>query len=274
MRKRKILFWILGIVITIAAAIYQRLTGPTHPEAVSFQYDKKEYKFELPKSHNGTDNCRIEFEAPEDVNGALYYKRYPIDEKWEVKKLKREDGKLYAYLPGQPPAGKLEYFVDLYSKQGPVKLSEENPLIIRFKGKVPTGILIPHVITMFLAMMFSTIAGLFALGKIKNYQIYGYICLGLLVVGGFIFGPIMQHYAFGDAWTGFPLGKDLTDNKTLIAAIGWIVAIWGDLKNKRPRYYVFAALILLIVYSIPHSLMGSEYNYETGDVTTGIISFF
>lgn len=272
--KKKILFWVLGIIITLSAAVYQRVTGPTHPKSLSFQYKNQKFEFQLPRSHNGTDSCLIEFKAPEEINGSIYYKRFPVDEKWEIIKLKRDQNKLYAYLPGQPPAGKLEYFVDLYSREGPVKLSKENPLIIRFKGKVPNGILIPHVIIMFLAMLLSTIAGLFALGKIKGYRVYGYICLALLIIGGFIFGPIMQHYAFGDAWTGFPLGNDLTDNKTLIAAIGWIVAIWGDRKKKRPRYYIFAALLLLLVYSIPHSLMGSEYNYETGDVTTGMISMF
>ena len=39
-----------------------------------------------------------------------------------------------------------------------------------------------------------------------------------------ILGPLTQYYAFGALWTGFPFGIDLTDNKTLIALIGWIIA--------------------------------------------------
>ena len=39
----------------------------------------------------------------------------------------------------------------------------------------------------------------------------------LLAVGGFILGPLVQNYAFGELWTGVPFGWDLTDNKTLIA---------------------------------------------------------
>jgi hypothetical protein len=34
---------------------------------------------------------------------------------------------------------------------------------------------------------------------------------------------------------------------------------------------VLAAVVLLMVYSIPHSMFGSTYNYETGDVIQGMI---
>jgi len=32
----------------------------------------------------------------------------------------------------------------------------------------------------------------------------------------------VQHYAFGQLWTGVPFGWDLTDNKTLLAALAWV----------------------------------------------------
>ena len=37
---------------------------------------------------------------------------------------------------------------------------KEEPVVIRFKGGVPAFILIPHILFMFLAMLFSTLAGL------------------------------------------------------------------------------------------------------------------
>ena len=45
----------------------------------------------------------------------------------------------------------------------------DTPVVIRFKGVVPSWILIPHVIVMFLAMLFSTLAGLAAFGKAKEF---------------------------------------------------------------------------------------------------------
>lgn len=40
-------------------------------------------------------------------------------------------------------------------------------------------------------------------------------------------------------------------------------------RRQRPVYTIVAAVILLLVYSIPHSLFGSELDYATGVVTQG-----
>ena len=84
-------------------------------------------------------------------------------------------------------------------------------------------------------------------------------------------GPIVQFDAFGDFWTGIPFGWDLTDNKTLIALLFWILAVVMNSKKERPVYTVLAAFVLLLVFSIPHSLFGSELSYASGQVTQGII---
>jgi len=274
MKKKKILFWILAVVITIAAAIYQRQTGPTYPKEVEVQISGKKHILELPRSKSGTDDFLMKINLPNHLKGKVFYRRYHTNDEWRSSQLeKREDG-LVAKLPGQPPAGKLEYYIGVFSGNQLIYIAKNKPIRMRFKGEVPKAVLIPHVLIMFLAMMFSTVAGLFALGKITNYKLYGYITLILLIAGGFILGPLMQYHAFGDAWTGIPFGWDLTDNKTLIAFIGWLTAIIANRKFTRPRYFVFAAILLLVVYSIPHSIMGSEYDYEKGEVVTGFINSF
>jgi hypothetical protein len=270
--KRKTWFWILAVLITFSAAIYQRMTGPTYEKEVRFEIEDKKYVTNLPRSTNGTDSCAIKLEIPASVKGVLFYKRYPTNEDWQSKVFRESKDGQVAYLPGQPPAGKLQYYIGLRSGKKIIYIARNDPLIIRFKGEVPNGILIPHVLVMFLAMLFSTVAGLYALGKLSNYRIYGYITLILLIIGGFILGPTMQYYAFGDPWTGIPFGWDLTDNKTLIAFIGWVTAVVSNRRKYRPRHYIVAAALLLVVYSIPHSLLGSEYDYEKGEVTTGLVS--
>ena len=86
-----------------------------------------------------------------------------------------------------------------------------------------------------------------------------------------ILGPVVQLYAFGDLWTGIPFGWDLTDNKTLIAFLFWVLAVAMNWKKSRPAYTVIAAVVLLLIYSIPHSMFGSQLDYNTGTVTQGMI---
>jgi hypothetical protein len=89
-----------------------------------------------------------------------------------------------------------------------------------------------------------------------------------------ILGPLVQKFAFGELWTGVPFGWDLTDNKTLIALIFWILAVLMNRKKDRPIYTALAAVVLLLVFSIPHSMFGSELDYSSGEVTQGLIFIF
>ncbi|MCK4662159.1 MAG: hypothetical protein KAT68_04795 [Bacteroidales bacterium] len=282
--KKINLFWLLAIIITLTAIIYQRKTGPTYPQNVEAKISDTVYKLKLITSHNSGKNATVKLDiADTNISAKLYYRKYPTNELWTsltferrkkaidsfiMNKLfnKYEENVLTADLPYQPPAGKLEYYIELCKKNNIVFTNKEKPIRIRFKGLVPAIILIPHVLLIFFAMLVSNLAGLLALSKHKKYKLYGNLTFFLLLFGGMIFGPWVQHYAFGQAWTGIPFGLDLTDNKTLIAFIFWIIAFTGNIKKNRPHLVLIAAIILLLIYTIPHSMFGSELNYNTGEI--------
>ena len=76
--------------------------------------------------------------------------------------------------------------------------------------------------------------------------------------------------AFGVYWAGFPFDYDLTDNKLLIAVLSWVFGVGLTWKLNKRWPTVVAACILFAVYSIPHSMQGSEFDYEKGKVITDI----
>jgi len=270
---RNFLFWILAVIITLAAVIYQRATGPTYDTEVSVTLEGTGYTFTLPRSHGGETDCRIILEGTgPDIHAFLEYRRYPTSDFWTKLPMERQNDRLAAYLPHQPPAGKLEYKITLEKKGQTYPLNEGNPVVIRFKGNVPAAVLIPHVVLMFAAMFLSTLAGIMALFRHRKYVLTGKVTLAVLFAGGLVLGPLMQWYAFREPWAGIPFGWDLTDNKTLVAFLFWTVAVCMNLKKKRPAYTIVAAVVMLIVYSIPHSLFGSELDPETGEIIQGSIN--
>ena len=274
---KKVLLWLLAIIITLAAVIYQRRTGPTYPKRLQIKLENQTYKVKLLRSHGGTSDAPVELDIDKDINAEIFYKYYPEHkgEDWQSKSFVKEGAKYIAELPHQPPAGKLMYYIIIKDGDITIPVQKENPVVIRFKGDVPRFVLIPHVILMFLAMLLANVAGLFAIGRIDRYRLYTFLTFGLLTIGGMILGPLVQKYAFGELWTGVPYGWDLTDNKTLIAFIFWLIAVVGQIKKNRPYLTVIASIIILIVYSIPHSMFGSELDRTTGDVTQGfILNFF
>jgi hypothetical protein len=214
----------------------------------------------------------------------------------------REGTRLIGHLPDQPNAGKLEYQIYLHSgptppavpegsdasgvaeirsemsalvPAGSMPVPESGPVVIRYRGDVPLMILLPHIFLMFLGMLFANRAGLEALRRVPVLFRYSLWTLVSLVVGGLVLGPLVQWFSFGQFWTGVPFGWDLTDNKTLIAVVAWLAVVLVGRRGRSDRgarglrgWVLAAAVITLVVFSIPHSLFGTKLDVAR-TTTTG-----
>ena len=263
MRNRRWL-WAAAVVITLASAVYQRMSGPTYPVRGSVTIGGNEVSLRLTRTHPGPGDQAVAITVPDAaVTGHVAWRRYPTGDAWQTLNLARSGDRLTTALPHQPVAGKLEYQVRL--ERGDERaVFPDRPAITRFRNEVPAAVLVPHVLAMFLAMLFSTAAGLSALGRWPQAKREAHVCIGLLLVGGFMLGPLMQKYAFGEWWTGVPFGWDLTDNKTLAAAVVWLWAAWRMRGGRQARTaIILAALVTALVFAIPHSTWGSEFKWDS-----------
>jgi hypothetical protein len=264
------IIWVLAVIITLSAAIYQRTTGPTYPKTVTVDLNGKSHKIQLLRAQDHKGGSDLQFSIPDtSVHACLMYHIYKIEKPYDTVQFTRKGDILIATLPTQPPAGKLQYYVTFTSNGQSLSIFENNPVVIRFKGTVPLFILFPHIFFMFFAMLLSNIAGIMAIAKKDRFRLYTKLTFYFIIVGGLILGPLVQQYAFGELWTGVPFGWDLTDNKTLIAFIFYLIAFVGNLKGKRPYLTILASVMVLVIFSIPHSMFGSELNYTTGSIGTG-----
>lgn len=271
MKKIKITgIWILGLIITLAAAKYQRATGPTHPFEATVSFSDHSYDLEFIRSGSITKDAEVVLEINDPgVEAKLNFRKYPGSDAFQTVDFTKQEGKLIAFLPTQPMAGKLSYFVEM--KKGDERASIPHQ-VIRFKGDVPYGVLIPHIFFMFLTMFLSNVAGLFASFNMKQFKPVALTAFVGLFAGGMILGPIVQKYAFNEFWAGVPFGWDLTDNKTLIAFIFWLVAVAANYKKPSRSLTIVAAIATLIIFAIPHSMFGSELDPETGKIIQGVIN--
>jgi hypothetical protein len=265
--KQTVLFWILAIVITLVSLVYQRVTGPTYPVSGTVQLNGKSIVYKFNRSYDGPDNAPVQVRTDDPaIAGTLIWKRYKTEDSWTQVPLTFGEGMLKGELPHQPVTGKLMYKVELQQGEGRVSLPGGEPIIIRFRHPVPIWVIIPHVLAMFGAFLFSARAGLEFFSKEPKLKNLISLTLGFLVVGGFILGPLMQYYSFNAWWTGWPFGSDLTDNKTAAAFIAWLAAALMLQRAKHPaRWALAASIITVVVYLIPHSILGSELDYKKMD---------
>jgi hypothetical protein len=262
--KQSIVLWTLAILVTVAAAVYQRTTGPSYPVRGTVELNGRSVPYEFERSHPGETDHIVKIRTDDaTVSGFVEWKRFKSSDDWTTSAMTFQDGTLSASLPSQPPAGKIEYRVSVRDANGTQNLPA---IVIRFRGDVPLPILLTHVSLMFIGLVLSTRAGLEALSKEPDLKKLISWTIVLFAVGGLLFGPIVQKYAFGAYWTGWPFGKDLTDNKTAVMVLVWVIAAVAAKKPKaRARWAVLAAVVTLAVYLVPHSLIGSELDYTKLD---------
>ncbi len=259
---KSFLIWFFAFFFTAGVAVYQRMTGPTYPISGKVMMDQRVIKYKLIRTYDGTDGALIKIPAADTaIKGEIRFRRFSSHDEWSTAPMNREGNDLTFHLPQLDPAGKVMYHIALVKDNQRQELNPE-PTILRYKGYVPGIVLIPHIFFIFLAMLFSSVTGLEAFFKGKNTYIYTWCTVITLLIGGLIFGPLVQKFSFNEYWTGWPFGYDLTDNKSLIAFIFWVVALIFQLFNRsRKIWAVIASIVMLIIFLIPHSLLGSQIDY-------------
>jgi hypothetical protein len=261
--------WVAAFLVTVALAFFQRLTGPSHPaRGIQSLPDGRSIHYRLPRSNEGRDQLTISLPGFEgDGRAVVEWRRYPTDEAYQPLVMEpTPSGSLEAAVPRQPAAGKVEYVIQVESGGSVVQVPSDETVVARFRDPVPAGVLVPHILAMFASMLVSTRALFEVLRPGARGRGLVLTAMGLLVVGGLFLGPLVQKFAFGAYWTGWPNGTDLTDNKTLIAFLAWLPATIAAVRGFRLQAVVALGWIVMMgIFLIPHSMRGSELDWsETG----------
>ena len=130
----------------------------------------------------------------------------------------------------------------------------------------------------------------------KSVQTAG-IATGMIFIGGFPLGFILAYQVNGTPWTGIPFGWDITDNKTLVIFLYWLISLFlirgtimtwfskgrgkfcplrwlvaiihpSSLSEQKTRHdtislkkfaklSIIGAIITVALYLVPHSIMAS-----------------
>jgi hypothetical protein len=152
---------------------------------------------------------------------------------------------------------------------------KEKLFYVTYEGRPPKPLLIFHVGFILGAMLLMLHGFHFSLAHILNGRgltaAYWTLLAAwvLFTVSVLPLGIVVAKSAFGVGWGGFPLGSDITDNKSLAVVIYWAIVLWrgwkpqrGDFSPRTGKMYgiTFAGLSLLgilmtvLIYSIPHSI--------------------
>ncbi len=265
---KKILLWTIAAIITVAVAVFQRLTGPTYPLKGKLTINNENITYKLPRSIEIGSGQKISIPYVSGYNAYISYKRYKTVDSVITIPFQHLNNAYVVQLPDLPPAGKYAYSV-FYKNNEQIVYLNKTDVVVRYKGAVPSWILILHILFMFGGMLLSNYTGIITINKYTNTHFWAKLTILFIFIGGFVLGPIVQKFAFNEFWAGFPYGYDLTDNKILLSFLVWIIAWFLYKKYHQTRWYLIACIVTLMVYLIPHSLYGSELDFTTGAIRQG-----
>lgn len=189
-----------------------------------------------------------------------------------------------ATLPHYPKASKAWYYIETerMTAGGEVKVTLPDkdsgtfkPIMLKYEGKVPVYIIIPHVLCNFGAIFFAALTLFSAIDVRKGKKLlkesikFPFLTFILLFLGFLPFGIAMNWFAFGATWEAFPFGKDVTDNKSQIILLFWLATLIlvkgtifgkGETKNlvSDGGYFnmvIITVLVTIAMFAIPHSFV-------------------
>ncbi|MCX6557883.1 MAG: hypothetical protein NTW95_10705 [Candidatus Aminicenantes bacterium] len=223
-RRKSLWLWLLALLLTAVVSVYQRVSGPTYPTKGKEILAGAEVSYKFYRSWTSGQPLPVMITTSGGIGEAwLHYRRYPLPggEDWTKVPLEKKAGVFHAVIPSQPPAGKVIYHVEVSVAGQHFRLNNDRPTLARFKGKVPAVLLIVHILFMFGGLLLAFRTGLEAMRRDGpqgprgggRWQRMVPWTLATVCIGGLLLGPLVQKYAFGAFWTGFPLGSDLKQHK-------------------------------------------------------------
>jgi hypothetical protein len=174
------------------------------------------------------------------------------------------------YIEAQKQIGDTKLAVSLPDKNSP----NFKPILLKFEGDVTPYIIVSHVFCNFAAIFFSVLAIFSAVdlkrGKstLKKSVLFSLLTFIFLFSGFFILGCALNYFAFGVMWEAFPFGTDVTDNKSQIVLLFWLVTLFlvkGTILGKNPSknlvsektystMVIISFVVTVAMYLIPHSI--------------------
>ena len=281
--------YILAFILTLLLLIVARKLSSREPELIEVTYNDKKLAHTTVTEKVGPGKVRIEAtlttsESLDKYSLNLYYKIGKEGVKYSSLKMRSVEGapdKFITHLPSQSKGKRAYYYLSLSDNKGKTILTLpqqidllNDPLLIKFKGEVVPIILISHALAMFASVFFIALILFSALeilrGKdsLVKFSFYTLSATILSFLGGVPLGILVTNQALGEYWGGFPIFTDVTDSKTSILILYWVILLFlmkgsafkkdktlNLLKDKTLAFWgILGFLLTIMIYLIPHSI--------------------
>ncbi len=145
-----------------------------------------------------------------------------------------ENGVYKVTLPAKEKGSKQYYHIEVYKNN--IKIATfptAGDQVIKFKGNVTHVVLVAHILCMFATIFFGLMAVFTSIdlargkGDARLSILYVLLTFASAYIGGIPLGIVVFRQTFGGSgWGGWPLGTDITDTKTELLLLFWLITLF------------------------------------------------
>lgn len=214
---------------------------------------------------------------PGDIDSLKVKLRYYRESEFHILSMENLSGTEYygVMVPGYSIGQRTYYYLEADDASGQRVVlpegatddfrTEYDYFKIRFEGKASFILLLLHIVLMIAAIFYLIHALYYAMYFLqtdeKSLHMVRSVNTGILAffITGFPIGWIIEKQVIGNYWEGIPFGWDITDSKTLIILLLWVVFILlqrrGVITLKGyARWVIINTIITILLFLLPHSL--------------------
>ncbi|MCG8700119.1 MAG: hypothetical protein MI922_18830, partial [Bacteroidales bacterium] len=183
-----------AFLIVVAAAMsavimyWQFFTSDIHPYTETISIRDTHVKLKLTRKA-GTGNVVVTLPGNlYKYNPVLYYKIDTVKKDWETRYFMKEDSLCMVYLPMHHKGVRVEYKIHYIEGLEEKIVPNDKHVKLRFKGEVPSSILILHILFMELVLIFSVWLGLNSIVRKTSDERVLWLNNIAIFVGGILLG--------------------------------------------------------------------------------------
>jgi hypothetical protein len=270
---------VIGLVLTIALLGLARRLSTRRPYDIAVDVSdlRAQHTTVTEQVGPGAPLVSVTVEPEEGIEPVVLCRDGVGVPSYRLDMIRSGEGSWEVALPARDKGERLSYALSILREGAAVARIPEDEgsfILVKYKGEVSPAVLILHVIFMFAAFFFMVQSLWSAVGILRgterkagavSYARWVLICS---FIGGWPLGFLLNYQAFGYLWEGYPFGYDITDNKTQVMFVFWLVSLLlvrGSFlgrseESDRLGARSFAAAVMvsfavsLLLFIVPHSL--------------------
>jgi hypothetical protein len=249
--KQNIILWLGAFIIVFLAGYLNNVTSKDYPVSGTTGINGEKVSYNFAKNYYANEPYKIIIRSDVKADESIIFWRKTGEKIWNKIKMEQKGDLITGSLPAFKINSRVDYQAVIIKDNKSYLLPQGNIVVMHFKGRVPSTILILYYITLFGGLILSTRTGLEYFKHGGHVRRYSLITLMLFFLYMSVV-PVTKTFELDYLTTkSVPFITDLFDIQAVVLFLLWIAGMTLAFKSSKAKLNVLiVACITLVVFIV------------------------